>query len=54
MTRDELLATLTAERYNGGGWTAPEPLPEPPDDLVTAKRRRAMDDDFRRMERGVA
>lgn len=51
VTRDELLAALTAERYNGGGW---RPAHEPDetahdDELAAARRRRQMAADFDRL-----
>jgi hypothetical protein len=50
MTRDELLAALTAERYDNRWWTTPEPRRDPDtesvpiewgdDDLIRARRKR--------------
>lgn len=40
MNRDELLAALMAERYNGGGWRPTHTPDEQPDDELTAARRR--------------
>jgi hypothetical protein len=45
MTRDELLAALTAERYDNRWWKT-TPAQPPDDDVTCARRRREMADDF--------
>lgn len=46
MTRDELLASLTVERYTSPWWVTPAVESEPDDDLTCARRRREMSADF--------
>lgn len=46
MTRDELLAALTVERYDNRWWTTRETAAPVDDDLIRARRRREMAADF--------
>lgn len=52
MTRDELLAALTVERYDNRWWTTPTPTQAPDDDLTCARRRREMVADFEALGEG--
>lgn len=47
MTRDELLASLLAERYDNRWWTTNPPAIDD-SEVATARRRRALADDFDR------
>jgi hypothetical protein len=50
MTDPDLLAALTAERYNGGGWRPThEPEPACDDELTTARRRRLLAEEYDRV-----
>lgn len=40
--RDELLAALVAERYNGGGWIRTPLKPGEDNDIICAQRRRLL------------
>lgn len=46
MTRDELLAALTVERYDNRWWTTAAAARAPDDDLTCARRRREMAANF--------
>lgn len=45
-TREELLAALTVERYDNRWWVTPPAQADADDDLATARRRRAMVENF--------
>jgi len=47
MTKEELLKALLAERYDNRWWTTKPPAIDD-SDVATARRRRAMADDFDR------
>lgn len=51
MTRDELVAALTVERYDNRWWKTPESVVSTDDDLTCARRRREMVADFAALER---
>lgn len=52
MTREELLAALTVERYDNRWWTTPRPELDD-SDITTARRRKAMAEDFNRPAKAV-
>ena len=57
MTRDELVAALTVERYAANQWWTRKPTPhtpDPDDDLTTARRRRQLADAINEHERDTA